>query len=302
MDTKMRPRGVRHFTFGQFMLYFVLTLFALACLLPMVLVVIASLSTEASILEKGFSFFPTEWTLDGYRYISTFGDQIIRAYGVTLFETVVGSLWTVFICSMFGYVLSRKTFRLRKFLTVFLLITMLFRGGGLSEFIIKSNYYQLRNNLLVLILPGVGAYTCFVMRTFIQSNVHESLIESAKLDGAGEFYIYTRIVLPLIKPVLAALGFMEAIGHWNQWQTSLLYMSNPKLATLQQILMKIQNSMDYFKQNMSLSPELAKVWATLPKTSTKMAIVVVTTGPIIIAYPFFQKYFIKGITLGSVKG
>lgn len=203
---------------------------------------------------------------------------------------------------MFGYVLSRKTFRLRKFLTVFLLITMLFRGGGLSEFIIKSNYYQLRNNLLVLILPGVGAYTCFVMRTFIQSNVHESLIESAKLDGAGEFYIYTRIVLPLIKPVLAALGFMEAIGHWNQWQTSLLYMSNPKLATLQQILMKIQNSMDYFKQNMSLSPELAKVWATLPKTSTKMAIVVVTTGPIIIAYPFFQKYFIKGITIGSVKG
>ncbi len=302
METELEHRGVHHFTFGQFLLYVVLTIFALACLLPMLLVVIASLSTEASVLEKGFSFFPTGWSLEGYRYIATFADQIIRAYGVTLFETIVGSLWTVFLCSMFGYVLSRKTFRLRKFLTVFLLITMLFHGGGLSEFVIKSNYYHLRNNLLVLILPGVGAYTCFVMRTFIQENVHESLIESAKLDGAGEFYIYTRIVLPLIKPVLAALGFMEAIGHWNQWQTSLLYMSNPNLATLQQILMKIQTSMDYLKQNMSLSPELAKAFANMPKTSTRMAIVVVTTGPIIIAYPFFQKYFIKGITIGSVKG
>lgn len=291
-----------HIFSGELFLYTGLCIFALACLLPMILVVIASFSTDASIYEKGFSFFPTGWTLDGYRYIASFADQIIWGYGVTLFETIAGSVWTILLCSMFGYALSRKDFRLRGFLTVFLLITMLIRGGGLSEFVIKSNVYHLRNNLLVLILPGVSAYTCLVMRTFIQENVPESLIESAKIDGAGDFYIYGHIVLPLIKPVLAALGFMEAIGHWNQWQTSLLYMSEPKLATLQQILMKIEKSMDYLKNNMQVSAEMSKAWSQMPSTATRMAILVVVTGPIIIAYPFFQKYFIKGITIGAVKG
>ena len=292
----------KHFSWGQCSLYTVLTGFALICLLPMALVVIASFSTDASVYEKGFSFFPTGWTLDGYRYIASFADQIVWGYGVTLFETIAGSVWTIFLCSMFGYALSRRDFRLRGALTVFLLITMLIRGGGLSEFVIKSNVYHLRNNLLVLILPGVSAYTCLVMRTFIRENVPESLIESAKIDGAGEFYIYGRVVLPLIKPVLAALGFMEAIGHWNQWQTSLLYMSEPRLATLQQILMKIEKSMDYLKNNMQTSPEMAKMWSQMPSTATRMAILVVVTGPIIIAYPYFQKYFIKGITIGAVKG
>jgi len=298
----MGNRTVKHFSVGQALLYMVLGLFAVTCLLPMILVVIASFSTDASIYEKGFSFFPRGWTLDGYKYIVKFGDQIVRAYGVTLFETVVGSVWTILLCSMFGYALSRSTFRLRGGLTVFLLITMLLHGGGLSEFILKSNVYHLRNNLLVLILPGVSAYTCIVMRTFIKSNVHDSLIESAKIDGAGEFYIYVKIVLPLIKPVLAALGFMEAIGHWNQWQTSYLYMSEPKLATLQQILMKIENGMEYLKRNMNASPEMAKQLAQMPSVATKMAVLAVVTGPIIIAYPFFQKYFIKGITIGAVKG
>lgn len=292
----------KHFSWGQFFLYLALSGFALICLLPMVLVVIASFSTDASVYEKGFSFFPTGWTLDGYRYIAGFADQIVWGYGVTLFETIAGSVWTIFLCSMFGYALSRRDFQLRSALTVFLLITMLIRGGGLSEFVIKSNVYHLRNNLLVLILPGVSAYTCLVMRTFIRENVPESLIESAKIDGAGDFYIYGRVVLPLIKPVLAALGFMEAIRHWNQWQTSFLYMSEPKLATLQQILMKIEKSMDYLKNNMQMSAEMTKMWSQMPSTATRMAILVVVTGPIIIVYPYFQKYFIKGITIGAVKG
>lgn len=298
----MKRMKKKHFSWGQFFLYLALSGFALICLLPMVLVVIASFSTDASVYEKGFSFFPTGWTLDGYRYIAGFADQIVWGYGVTLFETIAGSVWTIFLCSMFGYALSRRDFQLRSALTVFLLITMLIRGGGLSEFVIKSNVYHLRNNLLVLILPGVSAYTCLVMRTFIRENVPESLIESAKIDGAGDFYIYGRVVLPLIKPVLAALGFMEAIGHWNQWQTSFLYMSEPKLATLQQILMKIEKSMDYLKNNMQMSAEMTKMWSQMPSTATRMAILVVVTGPIIIVYPYFQKYFIKGITIGAVKG
>lgn len=298
MNRKVRKR----FRPGQCVLYLILGLFALSCLLPMLLVVVVSFSTDESVYAKGFSFFPTGWTVAGYRYIISFADQIIRGYGVTLFETLVGSVWTILMCSMCGYALSRKNFRMRNGLTVFLLITMLFHGGGLSDYVIRSNIYHLRNNLLVLILPGISAYTCFVMRTFIQGNVPESLIESAKMDGAGEFYIYRKIVLPLIKPILAALGFMEAIGHWNQWQTSLLYMSNPKLATLQQILMKIENGMSYLKENMQASAELNRMMEDMPSTATRMAILVVVTGPIVIAYPFFQKYFIKGITIGAVKG
>ncbi len=299
---KNKTKTYKHWTPGQFFLQLFLGIFALACLLPMLLILAASLSTDASILEKGFTFFPKEWTIDGYRYLTRFADQICYGYAVTLFETVVGSVWTIVLCSMAGYALSRRSFRLRGPLTVFLLITMLISGGGLSDYIIRSNVYHLRNNLLVLILPGVSAYTCFVMRTFIQENVPEALVDSAKIDGAGEFYIYGKVVLPLIKPVLAALGFMNAIGHWNQWQTSLLFMSNPKLATLQQILMKIENSMSYLKDNAQNNQELAKMWEEMPSTATRMAILVVATGPIIAAYPFFQKYFIKGITLGAVKG
>lgn len=292
----------KHISPGQFILYLVLSIFTLACLMPMILVIIASFTTDSSIATKGISYFPTSWTLGGYKYVLALGDQILRGYGVTLFETIVGSVWTILLSSMFGYALSRRSFQLRNALTVFLLITMLISGGGLSNYVIRSDVYHLRNNLLVLILPGVSAYTCFVMRTFIKDNVPESLVESAKIDGAGEFYIYCRVVLPLIKPVLAALGFMQAIGHWNQWQTSLLYISNPKLATLQQILMKIESNLDYLKANAKQSAELARMWKEIPGTATRMAILVVATGPIVIVYPFFQKYFIKGLTIGAVKG
>ena len=300
----MHNRGKRkHITMGQVVLYLVLGAFTLMCLLPLVLIVIVSLSTAASIDSKGFSFFPDGWSLDAYRYVASFGEKIARAYLVTIFQSVAGTVWTIFLCSMFGYVLSRKNFRLRGGLSVFLLITMLFHGGGMADFIIKSGVYHLRNNLLVLILPGVSAYTCFVMKSFIQSNVPDSLVESAKMYGAGEFYIYLRIVLPLIVPAGAAMGFMQFVGHWNSWQQAYLYLDKPEYATLQLLLMQIEKNIDYLRQNMSnLSPEQLIELSKMPAVPTRMAILLVTLGPIMIAYPFFQKYFIKGIVVGAVKG
>ncbi len=298
MTKKRKP-----LTLGWIVLYFILGAFALCCFLPILLVLIVSFSSEASIALKGFSFFPSEWSLNGYRYMLTFIGQIGRGYLVTIFETIVGTFWTIALCGMFGYVLSRKTFQLRGFLSIFLLITMLFHGGGLADYIVRSNMYHLRNNLLVLILPGVTAYTCIVMRTFIQSNVPDSLIESAKIDGAGEFYTFVRIVVPLIKPVCAAMGFMQAVSHWNSWYNAYLYITNPKYSTLQLILIRIEKNIEYLTNNeMLLTPDELLLLKDLPTASIRMAILMVTMGPILIAYPFFQKHFVKGITIGAVKG
>lgn len=293
----------KRITFGQATLYMALSAFALACFLPLLLIVIVSLSSEDSITNKGFSFFPEAWSLDAYRYVYGLRAQIIRAYLVTIFESIVGTVWTLLLCSMFGYVLSRKCFRLRKFLSIFLLITILFQGGTLASYLVKSDMYHLRNNILVLLLPGVSAYNCFVMRTFIQSNVPDSLIESAKIDGAGEFYIYGKIVLPLIIPVCAALGFMTFVGKWNAWYQAYLYLDNPKLATLPLVLMKIERNIKYLTANLdTLSPEELAEYFSMPAVSTRMAILLVTLGPIMVIYPFFQRFFIKGIVVGAVKG
>lgn len=288
---------------GQLVLCLILGILTIVVFIPVALVFIISFTSQESITNIGISFFPQSLSLAGYGYMKGFIDQVGRAYLVTIFETVVGSVWTIFLCSMFGYVLSRKNFRLNGFLSVFLLITMLFNGGTMANYLIKAGTYGLRNNLLVLILPGVSAYVCIVMRTFIQSNVPDSLVESAKIDGAGEFYTFFKVVLPLTLPACAALGFMQAVGHWNQWYTSYLYFDKAKLSSLQLILMRIQKDMTYLQQNMAeLTPDEMERLANMPNLPTRMAILVITLGPILIVYPFFQKYFVKGITVGAVKG
>lgn len=288
---------------GQFALCLILGVLTICVFIPVALVFIISFTSEESIINIGISFFPESWSIAGYQYMGSFLDQIASAYLVTMFETVFGTLWTILLCSMFGYVLSRKNFRLNGFLSIFLLITMLFNGGTMANYLVKAGVYGLRNNLMVLILPGVSAYVCIVMRTFIQSNVPDSLVESAKIDGAGDLCIFFRIVQPMTVPAYAALGFMQAVGHWNQWYTSYLYIDSTKLSSLQLILMRIQKDMDYLQQNMSelTVDELARL-ADMPNLPTRMAILVITLGPILVIYPFFQKYFVKGITVGAVKG
>lgn len=288
---------------SQVVLYLLLGLFALACVLPMVLIVIVSFSSDYSVTTKGFSFFPLEWTLEAWGYVGGFLPQLGRAYLVTIFETFVGTFWTLFLCSLFGYVLSRRSFKLNRLLSLFLLVTMLFGAPAMSSYVIKAGWYNLRNNLMVLFLPGVSAYACITMRTFIRSNIPDSLVESAKIDGASEFFIYFKIVLPLIVPICAANGFMTAVGHWNEWYAARLYLDNPNLASLQLVLMRIQDNLEYMKQNLeNLSPEEMAVYENMPTTSTRMAILLITLGPILVAYPFFQKYFIKGMVVGAVKG
>ena len=306
MEEKTRRAEKTKVTRGQVVLAVIILLFTILCFLPVALVLVVSFSSDVSIAERGFTFFPSSWSTGAYKYVFSFGGQLIQSYKITIFETVVGTLLTLLLTSMFAYALSRKDFMLRGPLAIYLLITMLFSGGMLGSYLINANVYHLRNNLLVLVVPGcVSTMNCIVMRTFINSNVPDSLIEAAKIDGAGEVYTFFKIVMPIMAPVLASIGFMCAVGHWNEWQTSMLYIDDSNKATLQLMLMRVEKNIEFLKMRESmgnLSEVELKELDRVPSMATRMALLFCTLGPILVIYPFFQKFFIRGMTIGSVKG
>ena len=293
-------------TRGQFILAFILGLFTLCCFLPVLLVIIVSFSSEASVAAKGFSFIPSEWSLDAYDYVFKFGNQLVVSYIVTAFVAVFGTLLSLLITSMFAYPLSRRNFNWRNGLSIYLLITMLFSGGTLGDYLINTNVFHLKNSLWVLILPScVTTMNVIVMRTFINANVPDSLVEAAKIDGASDYRLFFVIIIPIMAPVLAALGFMTAIGHWNQWMTSFLYITKPELTTLQHLLMKIEKNLDFLKERLAqgqLTPEEAEELRNAPSETARMAMLFCTLGPVLVVYPLFQRFFIRGMTVGAVKG
>ena len=296
--------AVRKIGKGQYIMAALLTLFMLLCFLPVLLVLIVSLSDQASINARGFSFFPTAWSIVGYEYVMRFGQQLSRSYQVTILVTISGTFLTLLLTSMFAFTLSRKDFLLRGPLAFFLLGTMLFNGGILGSYLVNTNIFNLRNNILVLIMPGaVSAMNCIVMRTFIQSNVPDSLVEAAKIDGANDLLLFFRIVVPIMAPVLAAIGFMSAVGYWNEWQSAILYIDDPKKATLQLMLMRIELNLNFMKQQIANLTAEELVWLrNAPDETARMALLMCALGPILVIYPFFQKHFIRGITIGAVKG
>lgn len=281
-----------------------LGLFTLICFLPLVLVVIVSFSSDESIRLHGYSFFPTELSLKAYQYVGSYGIQLLKSYGITIFITVVGTFVSLFVTSMLAYALSKEYFHLRKFFTVFILIPMLFSGGQLSSYIVNTNIYHLKDTLTILILIGsVPVMNIIIFRTYIKGSIPESLCESAKIDGAKEFRIFLQIVFPLMKPSLAAVGFMTAVRYWNDWQDALLYIQSPDKTPLQLLLIRIEKNMEFILQNSgSAGGNLVELAKNMPQDSGRMAIMLTVIGPIMIAYPFFQKYFVKGITMGAVKG
>ena len=306
MEEKAKRAERTKVTRVQVVLAVIILLFTILCFLPVALVLVVSFSSDVSIAERGFTFFPSSWSTGAYKYVFSFGGQLIQSYKITIFETVVGTLLTLLLTSMFAYALSRKDFMLRGPLAIYLLITMLFSGGMLGGYLINANVYHLRNNLLVLVVPGcVSTMNCIVMRTFITSNVPDSLIEAAKIDGAGEVYTFFKIVMPIMAPVLASIGFMCAVGHWNEWQTSMLYIDDADKATLQLMLMRVEKNIEFLKMRESmgnLSEVELKELNSIPTMATRMALLFCTLGPILVIYPFFQKFFIRGMTIGSVKG
>lgn len=275
-------------------------LFAFSCVFPFIFIIILSFSDETSMVVNGYQLIPEAWSLDGYRYLAQMGDQIIQALFVTVFVTVVGTLINTTLTSSFAYAISRKDFRFRKFFTMFALVTMLFSAGLVPGYIVMTSLLGLKDTIWALILPmAMSPFNIIVMRTFFVRSVPNAIIESARIDGAGELRTFWKIVLPLAIPGIATISLFAAIGFWNDWFNALLYIQSENLMPLQYVLMQIQSNIEFMIENAGMSSMIAS--AGIPKEATRMAMVVISTLPIALSYPFFQKYFISGLTIGGVK-
>ena len=289
-------------TIGQIILYILLLLYTLFCFLPILLVIIASFTDGGELAINGFSFFPKKLSLDGWRYVLELKDRIIKSYGITIFITFMHTVTTLLVESMLAFALSRRSFKLRGVFSMMLLMTTLFSGGTLSSYIFNTNIYHLKDTMLVLWLPAVSMTNTIILRTYISGTISDSVVESAKIDGARDFRIFFQIVLPLMKPSLASIGFMTAVGKWNAWVPGKLYISTPEKRPLQNILMDIESNIEALQDSELPLEMLEAMGGAIPEDSARMALLFAVLGPIMIIYPFFQKYFVKGLTLGSVKG
>ena len=289
---------------GQYILGCFLLLYTLFCALPVVLVFVSAFTDEQAINKNGFAFIPEKWSMAGMNTVLRYGSQLARSYAVTIGITVSGTLLGLLIMSMFAYSISRPDFRLSKFLSIYLLIPMLFNGGQLAGYIVFTSYYGLKDSFALLILPlMVTTMNVIILRTYIVNSIPSELMEAAKIDGAGEYRTFFQITLPLLKPSLAAVGFMMATAYWNDWQNALMYITSDNKKPLQLLLVNIQKSIEFLLNNNNVPASArAAMGGGIPQYSATMATVIVVIGPIMIVYPFFQKYFIKGLTVGSVKG
>ncbi len=279
--------------------YTVVALMAIICLIPFIMLVSGSFTSENWIRFHGYGLIPGEFSMEAYRIIFKTPERIIRAYGVSIMITVIGVAIGLFLTALTAYVISRKDFKYRNALSFFFYFTTLFNGGMVSTYIYYIQYLHLKDSYLALILPMVfNVFYLLIMRTFV-NNIPVALIESAKLDGAGEWRIFFTIILPLLQSGLATIGLFLALGYWNDWYNAMLYMSTESKYPLQYMLYSIQQQAQALAR---IASQAGISVQDLPSSSLKMAMAVVATGPIVIVYPFVQKYFVAGITIGSVKG
>lgn len=277
------------------------SLLGFATFLPLLLVIIISFSSEASIAEKGYSFFPSSWSLDAYRYIWKSIDYIGHSFLLSLVIMILGTVLSLGLISTMAYVLSRKDFRFRKLYTVIILIPMFFGGGLAASYVVNTQLFGLKNNILALILPpACSSWYILVMRTYFRKNIPVDLYDAAEIDGAGPIRIFFSIVLPLSKPILIAIGLFQAFAYWNSWYYAMLYISpnHKELYPLQYVLYSIQRNIEFMAANENISGAVVR---ELPSETFRMAVVVLTVAPILVSYPFFRKFFVKGIMTGAVK-
>lgn len=286
---------------GLIFVHLVLLLFAFLCLIPFLAVVSISLSDEVEIAKNGYSLIPRGFSVSAYRFILKNPITIVKSYGVTIAVCIVGTLLSLLVMSLCAYPLSRRDFRYRNKVSFIIFFTMLFNGGLVPTYIWVSKYLHLGNTFWVLFLPVVvSPWYLLLMRTFFQSIPYE-IIESATIDGASEIQVYARLILPLSKPALATVGLFTVLGFWNDWFRGLLYIENQNLVTLQYMLYRMMGNIQELQNAMTSGMVNVDV-SSLPNESARMAMCVLAAGPMIFVFPFFQKYFVKGLTVGSVKG
>lgn len=268
------------------------------CLIPLLVVLSISLSDEQSIFQTGYHLLPLDFSLDAYLFILNGNSPIIRAFVVTVLVTIAGTVLHLIISSLFAYSLSRNEVKYRNIVSFLVVFCLLFNGGLVPWYILLSKYLHLKDTLFVLFVPYlVSSVNVLIMRNFFKASIPESIIESARIDGSGEFNTFLKLILPLSTPVLATIGLFTAVFLWNDWFTAALFIEDGKLYTLQFLLQSIMNNIAFLQGN-ALT---AKAAAAQPDETARMATCIISVGPIILAYPYLQKYFVKGLTLGAVK-
>ena len=277
----------------------IILLIVIFSIVPFILILSGSFSTESEILINGYSLLPQGFTLDAYKTVLNLGNKISRAYLVTIFITLTGTALGLLTTSMSGYILSRPDFKHRNKAAFFIYFTTLFSGGMIPSYMVNVNILHLNNNIWVMILPAImSPFNIFLFRNFVKS-IPESLVESAKMDGAGDFRVYLQIIVPLSKPALATVGLFLALGYWNQWFLCNLYIKDKNLYTLQYLLYSMLANMDAMLRDRSLAEGSIQ---QIPTETMKLATAMLATGPVLLFYPFVQKYFVGGLTIGGVKG
>lgn len=284
-----------------FNIIFIVT--SLICTLPVLFVFMISITSEDALKRYGYSFLPKEFSLEAYKFLFGEGTTILRAFGVSVFVTIVGMIIGIILTTTMGYVLSRQGYKLNNFLTMIVFIPMIFNGGMIASYVVNTNMLGLKNSIWALIWPlAVSSFNVIICKTFFRTTIPDSVIESAKIDGAAQFSIFTKIVLPISKPVIATIGLFLTFGYWNDWFQSSLYINNDKLYSLQALLNSILQNIQVLAKNPAMGLTLQQYKNAMPQEGARMAIAIIIIVPIACAYPFFQKYFISGLTIGAVKG
>lgn len=286
----------------QIVIFVILAFCAICAIAPFIMLLASSFTDEATLAQQGYNFWPRVFSTYAYEYLfKSNGTRVWRAYGVTMFVTVVGTAISLLIGPMLGYAMSRKNYKRAKLLTFLVFFTMIFNGGVVPSYIMYTQLFNMKNSIWALIIPTLlfNGFYIMLYKNYFASNIHPALIEAAQIDGAGELQIYFKIVLPLSLPILATIGLMVALGYWNDWTNGLYYITKTELNSLQQFLkLMIDNISALSKMP---AGEAAVQAAKMPGTSIRMAIAVVGVIPIMVLYPFFQKAFVAGIALGGVK-
>ncbi|MBO4808793.1 MAG: carbohydrate ABC transporter permease [Lachnospiraceae bacterium] len=281
----------------------ILTILVVLAMLPIVLIVVASFTAETTLIRDGYRFMPKELSLDAYYYMLKQGKIILRSYGVSFLVTFGGTAISVLLTTMLAYPMARKSFKYRNLLAFFVFFTMLFNGGIVPSYIMWTRFFHIKDTIWALMIPNylVSAFNVILVKNYFQNSIPDSLIEAAGLDGASEFQIFTKVMLPLAVPTVATISLFTGIAYWNDWTNGLYYVNNEKFYSIQQLLMKIMSNIQALRSNSNASL-LGTGAVDLPSTSVRMAMAVIGILPIVIIYPFVQKYLVKGVIVGAVKG
>lgn len=284
--------------------FVVLLILAIVCILPIILIIVASFTDETTLLANGYRFFPQKYGLEAYVYLLKQSVMMLRAYKISILVTVIGTLASLVLSTTFAYPLSRKDFKYRNIFSFLVFFTMLFSGGIVPSYMMWTKFFHIKDTVWALIIPSylMNAFNILLIRNYYSNNIPDALVEAARIDGASEFLTFRRVIVPLSVPVIATVGLFTGLAYWNDWINGLYYINDPGLYSIQNLLIRLMNNIQYLNSGAAAGIVSGGTTGALPSTSVRMAIAVVGVIPVVAAYPFLQKYLIRGTVIGAVKG